>query len=315
VLTLRARYECANEQASADARPEKRARTKERLERERQERIAAQAKARSEYEAGLRRLHDEIFAAAREGREAFDEVAGRLRAHYAKPPWRVIGKHVVCDAVQLTEPLLLLNLLVDRVSSRVADAAESAAQRGQQNGKAERRNRDGVPQNTRDGGSCEVIARRVATKRAGLEAEKAEEEAQRAAKRARKSAASKKTEEKKAAAEEARAERVRGADAELHDKHQPATVLRHLLKLRQAGGEGLAGLPFVQQHSLLRYYGGSRVAKPTRVTAAAVELEWRALVAAQLGDVDEGDGVGAHPPVGPDAVRRLFSRLVRPGIY
>lgn len=276
VLDLRARYQCADEQASAAARPDKRALTKERLERERQERIAVQAKARSEYEGELQLLHEELFAAAREGREAFDKVVVRLRARYEKPPWRVIGKHVVCDAVQLAEPLLLLNLLVDRVSSRVADAAEGAAQRGQPKGKAERRNKHGVPQDTRDGGSCEVIARRVATKRARVEAERAEAEAQRATKRARKEGASEQRKAVAHARRQAKAERARGANAALHAKHPPATVLRRLLQLRRAGGEGLAGLTLVQQQSLLSHYSGSLVAKPTRKTAPAVALLlWR----------------------------------------
>ena len=63
---------------------------------------------------------------------------GRLRAHYEKPPWRVIGKHLVCDAVQLKVPMLLLDVLVERVSRRVAETAENGAQRNQPKEKGER---------------------------------------------------------------------------------------------------------------------------------------------------------------------------------
>ena len=311
VLQLRERYECADEQASAEARPEKRARTKERLEKEHQERLAAQAKARREYEAELLRLSNEAFAAASQGREAHDEVMGRLRAHYEKPPWRVIGKHLVCDAVQLTQPALLLNLLVQRVSERVADVAENGAQRSQPKGKGERRDTDGARQHTRDGGCCEKIARRVSGKRARKKAEKATVQVRKAARkeerRAKKEETSRQQAAAKVAAKAATEERAREAEAKLFEKHQPRMVLERLLALLKKKGaesEGLGGLPFVQQQSLLCHVGGRHVAKPTGATVLAAEREWRVLVAARLGDRVEAGG--EPPAVGIEAVRRLL---------
>ena len=319
VLQLRERYECADEQASAEARPEKRARTKERLEKEHQERLAAQAKARREYEAELLRLSNEAFAAASQGREAHDEVMGRLRAHYEKPPWRVIGKHLVCDAVQLTQPTLLLNLLIQRVSERVADVAENGAQRSQPKGKGERRDTDGAPQHTRDGGCCEKIARRVNGKRARKRVEKATVQVQKVARkeerRAKKEEASRQQAAAKAAAKAATEERARAAAARLLKKHPPRKVLKSLLAmLEEKGGEGLGDLPLVQQHALLCHLGGCHIAKPTGATAAVAGRAWRVLVAARLtGDAAAApDGVEADaepPAVGTEALRRLLAQL------
>ena len=311
VLQLRERYKCADEQATAEARPEKRARTKERLEREHQERLAAQAQARREYEAELLCLHDQAFAAVSQGRKAYEEVMGRLRAHYEKPPWRVIGKHLVCDAVQLTRPALLLNLLVERVSKRVAEAAENGAQRSQPKEKGERRDKDGARQHTRDGGCCEEISRRVASKRARKEADRADAVEQKARrkeeKRAKKEEAGRQQAAVKAAAKVATEGRAQEAEAKLLERHRPRVVLERLLALLKKNGaeaEGLGGLSLVQRHSLLCHVGGRHVAKPTGATAPAAEREWRVLVAERLGDRVEAGGV--PPAVGIEAVRRLL---------